>query len=477
MKFDFLNKPATGVTFLIFFIAAFAVRAGVFYYYIQHEQRYCQPDTPGYAAPGLALYKGMGMSMPNGQPVFWRTPGYPAFLAPFFSCSPTDSWHFDAHEEAYTYALWLQILWCSLLPILGYILAWIVTGSLLISYIVAAISIVHPGFVLASTFLLTDGPAQIFFVIFLICLLKNLSLVDRIKRPYLHLALAALALSAYTWMRPMGQFVAVAALLIFCFFPVSFKEKCKQALFFIVIFTLSISPWFIRNYNLTGKVFFCPLFGLYFNVFNAPKIRARVEHIPHELAWKKQCKEAEQEVVKEYQAYAVTGNPNVIVNEMICMKPAIPWMLNYPHYFVYDWVVEVCKTTFDLYSYQFVSLYNNTFKWDPLVEYIGDKFADTLYRKDLPWYIRLLAYFELFSEIWLWIGIFAGLVLLVRPDFRKKYLFLWIPCGLLMGAVLCQTGGFGYARLRLPIELLIIILGLVFWLSRKNGKPVRAMAK
>jgi len=284
-------------------------------------------------------------------------------------------------------------------------------------------------------------------------------------------------------MRPMGQFVALASLLVFCFFPISVKEKIKQALFFIVIFSLSISPWFIRNYQLTGKWFFCPLFGLYFNVFNAPKIRARVENIPHELAWKKQCQEAEQEVLKEYHQYAQTGNRQVVVNEMICMKPAIPWMVNYPHFFVYDWIVEVCKTTFDLYSYQFVSLYNNTFKWDPLVEYLGDKLRETLYGKDLPWYIRLIAYIEFLTEILLWIGIFAGLVLLAMPDFRKKYLLIWIPCGILMGAVLCQTGGFGYARLRLPIEPLIIILGLVFWLyvyhllSKKNGISLRTVAK
>ncbi len=487
MKYNFFDRPATAVTFFVFFLAAFIVRGGVFYCYIQHEERYCQPDTQSYTMPALAMHYGMGMVNPNGTPVFWRTPGYPAFLAPFYAWSYSNSWDFGAHEDAHKTALWVQILWCSLLPILLYLLAWVLTHSLLIAYSLAIIGIMHPGFILASTFLLTDGPAQLFFVIFLICIFSVIlanPMKSRIKSgmtqkgplaargepvepsgyyQYWYLAGAAAALSIYTWMRPMGQFIGVATLIVLCFSHFSVKEKIKQGLFFITLFALSLSPWFIRNYQLTGKIFFCPLFGLYFNVFNAPKIRARVEEIPHELAWRKQCQEAEREVYNEYQEYARTGNKKVIVNEMICMKPAVPWMVNYPHYFIYDWVIEVCKTTFDLYSYQLLALYNNCFKWDPLVEYLDEKLADTLYRKELPWPVRLGAYLELFLEILLWLGIFSGLCMLVNKKFREQFFSLWIPCGIMMGAVLCQTGGFGYARLRLPVEPLIILLGLVFW--------------
>lgn len=493
MKYNFFKHHATPLTFFAFFLAAFLLRAGTFYFYIQHEERYCQPDTESYTMPALAMHHGKGMYNPNGTPVFWRTPGYPAFLAPFYALSYSNSWEFFHHEDAHKTALWVQIFWCSLLPILLYLLAWLLTRSLIIAYTLAIIGIVHPGFILASTFLLTDGPAQIFFVIFLICLFRVIlanPLRSRIKSemthrdyPYLYLAGAALALSAYTWMRPMGQFVGIATLLVLCFSPFSLKEKIKQGLFFITLFALSLSPWFIRNYHITGKLFFCPLFGLYFNVFNAPKIRARVEQIPHELAWKKQCKEAEQQVYNEYQEYARTGNTMAIVNEMICMKPAVPWMVNYPHYFIYDWIIEVCKTTFDLYTYQILLLYNNCFKWDPLVEYLPEKLADVLYHKQLPLHVRFMAYIELLFEILLWLGIFSGLLMLFNNKFREQFFTLWLTCGIIMGAVLCQTGGFGYARLRLPVEPLIILLGLVFWYwfsqheRYTHGTPVRPLAK
>ncbi len=483
MKMFFAHKPASFKTFLMFFIAAFLVRAGIFYFYIQHQERYCQPDTQGYTVPALALYHGLGMSTPNGSPVFWRTPGYPIFLAPFFSLTHNTSWAFEHHESAYKAALWVQIIWCSLLPILLYLLAWYLTHSLAISYILAAIGVIHPGFVLASTFLLTDGPAQIFFVIFLICLAKALDSQARANSSYWHLAGAAVALSLYTWMRPMGQFVAIAALIILLFSSFSLQEKVKRSLFFLLAFSALIAPWFIRNHNLTGKIFFCPLFGLYFNVFNAPKIRARVENIPHELAWKKQCYEADQEILKERKKSALACDNKVIVNEMVCMRPAVPWMIHYPHYFIYDWIVEVIKTTFDLYSYQLVSLYHNTFKWDPLVEYLDAKLADTLYAKELPWYFRALAYLELIFSLFLWLGIFLSLGFLRDKEFRRKFFSLMFFCAVMIGAVVCQTGGFGYARLRLPIEPLIIIGGLVFWLwlytklSKKDGTLIRPVAK
>lgn len=277
MRCDFLlRKPASTATFFLFFIAAFLIRAGVFYFYIQHEERYCQPDTQSYTMPALTMYHGYGMVNPNNIPVFWRTPGYPAFLAPFYVFANSYSWEFSAHKNAHIVALWIQMLWCSLLPIVLYALAWILTKSLLIAYTLALVGVIHPGFILASTFLLTDGPAQIFFVMFLICLFVPLCSTLR-WNPYLCLAGAALALALYTWMRPMGQFVALAAIIVLFFSHFSLQDKIKQSLFFVLVFAALISPWFIRNYQLTGKVFFCPLFGLYFNVFNAPKIgRAHV---------------------------------------------------------------------------------------------------------------------------------------------------------------------------------------------------------
>jgi len=41
--------------------------------------------------------------------------------------------------------------------------------------------------------------------------------------------------------------------------------------------------------------------------------------------------------------------------------------------------------------------------------------------------------------------------------------YLWLKAGVMIAAVLGMTGGFGYARLRMPVEPLLVLLSLTFW--------------
>ena len=461
---NFLSKKPSPIVFLTMFLCALAVRALVFYTYVQHEERYCQSDSLGYHICAIDIARGNGMTDVTGKPHFWRTPGYPALLAPCYDLQQAPTYSLAAHEDSIIFVLWIQIIFCSLLPILFYFIGYFLTHSTLLGYILAFIGIIHPGSVLASAFLLTDGPGQVFFSLFLMCFFRNFRFPRSTQLPYLYLTVAALALSAYTWMRPMGQFVALGAAVIMLLAHYPWKENVKRTLYFLVIFFVSIMPWYVRNYNLTGKLFFCPLFGLYLNAFNAPKIKARVENIPLEQAHKALSLEAGYLNRDEIIKYAHDNSPYKVCHEQVCLRPAWPWITQYPGYFIYDWITEVTKTTFDLYSYQFVALHNNCFKWDPLIEYLPTKLAETLYTKPLPWYMRLIAYVELLFEVLVWLGIFVGLWLVMySKKFRQSYANLWIPCGMMIGAAVVQTGGFGYARLRLPIEPLICLLGIMFW--------------
>jgi hypothetical protein len=105
--------------------------------------------------------------------------------------------------------------------------------------------------------------------------------------------------------------------------------------------------------------------------------------------------------------------------------------------------------------------------------------------------MRLLCWFELLFSFLIWIGLIGGLWLfLLAPLIQKNnpikhnITALWIKCGLLIGGFLLQTGGFGYARLRMPIEPLMIILSLTFWYwllkhrlkDKLNEAPLCAMA-
>lgn len=445
---------------IIMTIAALLIRAAVFHWYIQHEERYNQPDSPGYHFAALCIAHGYGMHrLDNKMPIFWRTPGYPVYLAQFIKNNPPKNGSFEACTTAHKKSIWMQILLTTFVPFFVFLLGFVLTQSFKIGLIVGWISTFHLGFILASTFLLTDALAQLFFVLFLICLFTALRRSDSAW----YIIGAAVSLSIYTWMRPMGQFVAIAALILLAARAINWRKRIGHLLLFLVLFGASIAPWFVRNYRLTGYWTFCPLFGLYFNVFNAPKILARIKNCKLEEAHAQLTQDAGKLTYKRMLELHQQKSPYVVCGEMVCLQTALPLLFAHPFYFIYDWCVEVTKTTFDLYSSQLVTLANNCFKWDPIVEFLDEKLKDCLYKKTLPLGMRIIAWIELIFELLLWIGIICGIYIFVLKKRIPNYASLWVSCLFMIGAVVLQTGGFGYARLRLPIEPLIIILGITFW--------------
>ncbi|MGC2310767.1 MAG: hypothetical protein WA432_04060 [Candidatus Babeliaceae bacterium] len=457
---------------LLLVLTAFLVRSATFYFYVQHNERYCQADSPDYHICTLCMHNGFGMFRPDLQrPIFWRTPGYPWYLQQFYKQHCITSTQFNAAQAAQKSALWMQIMLCSLLPLLLFWLAFILTHSYPVAWLTSLISLIHLGFVLAPCYLLTDGLAMLFFVVFLIFYYRGFTLFyeKRNNNKLYNFIVAAFALALYTWMRPMGQFVALIATLIVLGAHEKWRTKLIKSALFLILFFASIFPWFVRNYQLTGKWFFCPLFGLYFNVFNAPKILARAENIPLKEAHRQLTQQAGVHTAHVKQEYQQMGKKQYVCGEMVCLETAWPLIKAHPWYFMYDWCVEVCKTTFDLYASQLVAFAKNCFKWDPLVEYLPEKIADCLYQAPLNWFMRFIAWLEFIFSLIVWAGIFGGVChFLLKPLFSRKYHWssktaLWLKTGILIGCVVFQTGGFGYARLRLPIEPLMIILGITFW--------------
>jgi len=71
------------------------------------------------------------------------------------------------------------------------------------------------------------------------------------------------------------------------------------------------------------------------------------------------------------------------------------------------WMKEVFKTSFDLYAYQFVTITNNTFMYDPLEEFLNEKLKLTLYTQPMPYTFRIIAWLELLFLILQWFGIIS----------------------------------------------------------------------
>ncbi|MDR3551132.1 MAG: phospholipid carrier-dependent glycosyltransferase [Candidatus Babeliales bacterium] len=477
-----LSHRPTWKNLLLLFFVAFAVRAGTFFFYVQHEERYRQADSNDYHVGALTMGLGAGMvKIHNGQPVFWRTPGYPLYLSLFYRYFGIKTADFAGNMPAQKAALWVQILLCSLIPLILFFLALSLTGSLPIAWITSWISAVHLGLILASSFLLTEGLTLIFFYLFLLFFYKSFTCYGESHKSghwVWYIAGSALSLGIATWIRPMGQFVAiVCALIIALLGKDGWKLKSKKIFLFLLIFFGSIAPWYVRNYKLTGKPFFCPMFGLYLNSFVAPKILRSLYGVPFQKGWKHLQEAAQTKAIAQMPIAQASGK--YLVLEDISGEVAWPIVLAHPWYAFTAWMPEVIKSTFDLYSTQLTAFANNCWKWDPLEEFLPEKLAECLYSKPMPITMRLIAWFELLCSLALWISLLIGAWRFVLSPLFHRFKVapsiqataaLWVKTGLLIGAVLFMTGGFGYARLRLPIEPLMIILALTVWFPIKT-KP------
>lgn len=455
--------------FLALFIAAFALRSATFHFLIAPHNYYKQPDTNDYHHAALCLSYGYGMTNPQTrEPLFWRTPGYPLYLSYFYTVfgELTGKGEFEAYTKPQHASIWVQIILCSIIPIIIFLLAMQLTANAWIAWIASIISVIHVGFIIASTHILTDGLASVFFYLFLLFLFKAMA---NAARTSIYITLLAVAsLSIYTWMRPMGEIVgwASALLILFCAAG-DYKQRLLKTGIFAGTFFATLLPWYIRNFKLTGRWFFCPTIGPYFTCFSAPKIISRI-HNSSLLDAHKYCQLLAGQAVSTARRSLSLGQH---ISPLACTTAIVPILWQNPGWFLYDWIVEVIKTLFDLYSYQFVAMVTDTYWYDPIQEFLGEKVAACLYAQPLPIFMRSIAVTELVYAILLWIGLFAGAWhFMFRPFFMKhkddaslKNQITWWAASILIGVSVGLSGGFGYARLRLPAEPLMIILSLMWW--------------
>ncbi len=470
------DKSITKQYLFLLFITALAVRALTFYGYIAPTNFYKQADSIDYHNGALCIKHGFGMHRPDtGAPIFWRTPGYPLYLSIFYSIFGSKDFTFDGASTAQKASIWFQIFLSAFVPILLLFLALALTQSSWIAKITAWTSVFHLGLVLASTHLLTEAISIIPFYLFLFYFYQSFSAIfeqTHEHRWIKNLIIAAIMLALYAWFRPMGQFVAIlSALIIMLFAQDNWKLKLKKSALLLLTFFACISPWYIRNYQLTGSWFFCPMFGAYLNSFCAPRIKAEVDGVELINAWRQLGTRAE--LTYRQQAPLLRKVGLALPKEFVCGQIAWPIFLAHPWLALYDWIREVLKTTFDLYSSQLVACVKKCCHYDPMIEYLSEKIQDCLYKTPMPWPMRIVVFFELIYMLLLWTGLFGGLWLfMIIPLIRgfnvsntlKEQFGFWIKITPMIAGVLFMTGGFGYARLRLPIEPLMIILSLTFWL-------------
>lgn len=459
---------------LLFFVALL-VRVCAFFFYVQHEERYHQADSMDYHNGAFCLSYCGQMSRPdNHEPFFWRTPGYPLYLAFFYHASLAQGTSFKAYASEQKRAIWWQLILNSFIPLILLFLALLLTGSLAVAWITAWISVFHLGLVLSSTFLLSEGLGLPFFYLFFLCFYAAFfAQVSSRKRAFLFVV-AGLLLGIFTWIRPMGEAVVfVCSLLMLLFLRVSWRSRFLAILLFVVTFFATISGWYIRNHNLTGHWFFWSGSGPVLCAFTGPKVLRTVEGVPLDTGVKFFCRLACEET--ELRRQVLQGTGKYISRERVCLDIALPFILAHPWLSMYEWIKEVIKTAFDPYASQLVAFAANKFTYDEIEEFLPQKIAACLYQQAMPWPMRLLCWLDFLFMMLMWIGVIAGCWSFVIRRWRMcgtdRYCRIWLTTLPLCCAIIGLTGGFGYARLRLPVEPLLIIMALLWWdwLFTKGG--------
>ncbi len=472
---------------LCLFLIAILIRSLVFAFYIAPHEFYLQPDSRDYHYCACSLAAGHGMAHPdNLYPTFWRTPGYPLYLTIFYRIFGVQSLDFLKNKKQLEASIWVQILLCSLLPVLLFFLALHLTASSLLAWCVAWISVFHLGFVLATNYILSDALASLLLMIFFLFFYRITRFIGEPRMRGIHynasvmnICGAAFFLGLYTWLRPNGQFTVFVAAGMLLLTALSWKVKMRTVFLFLLTFFIVIGGWYIRNYRLTGHWFFCPMTGAYVQTFCAPKIVRSLTGRPLIECMNYVLQHVGAALKQEYQRVK-TETPHLYLSrELVCGKVAWPIIFAHPFYFVRDWIKEVLKTTFDPYASQLVAFANNTYSYDPPEEFLFEKLYLCLFGQPMPIFSRLLCWIDFLFLVWVWIGLLGGLWLfLIKPLFRREisnelrfYRALWLKTGIFVGGLVVLTGGFGYARLRMPVEPLVLIMTLTWWLRFLDKKP------
>ena len=235
------------------------------------------------------------------------------------------------------------------------------------------------------------------------------------------------------------------------------REKIKATGFLFLGWVSVVGWWLVRNYMLTGFLFFHTLPGLHFLQYPAvhaimgyPNFgdTAYFETKKKVLAeWQDLVKEqelAEQRTLNEYERYAVAE------------QLAVSHLKQRPLVAIKNGITQMVRSCCTLYSSLLLYVPAGTVYekdaslWFKIKLYISPKTHE-------PW-IAWLVYWEVLYFFFMLVGL---LVFFIELLWNKTYRILALKVFLIIGLFIFITFGYGCARLRLPIEPILMILALL----------------
>lgn len=325
--------------FLLFvFILAFMVRATVFSFLLSKEC-YLDFDSAKYQEVASQIYNGSGIVNSDGTSHFYRVPGYSLFLACCYKI-------FGKDDVA---ALWVQVLLAAFIPVLIFMLSLLLfPGHTMLAKTASLITVFNVGYIIFAGFLMTES---LFCLFFLSCLLLFFS--------GNYLFLSGLLLGIASMMRPVGHYLVVVLSAFLLVQAGGALIRAKKTLLFVVGWLAVVGWWLLRNWLLTGYLFFHTLPGQHFMFFSAVSLDMQMNQTSYEQSYEKlfnkvwPTKIRQKEKQKDRFLYEIERCN-------IGQRIALQYYIKAPFLAIKRSVVQIIKTVVSPYC---LFLFQNGSKW------------------------------------------------------------------------------------------------------------------
>ncbi len=434
------------------FILAFVIRAAVFIGYLGKNENYWQVDSQTYHLVAQQVAQGNGLVSADGSPHFYRLPGYPVFLGFFYYLFGVDT----------KKVLWPQIVVASAIPILVFLLSMILfPGALIIAKCASLWTVFHLGFILFAGFFMTESLFIFLFLLFLIFFFSG---------RYLFWAGTFLGLASL--FRPVGHYLLVLAGIMLIFSHDWLRHKIIKFATLAGAWLIPVSFWLIRNFVLTGYLFFHTLPGGHFLYLSAARVAMHTQNCSYQEARQHLHDEVHQNLAKKE---AELGRPLFEIESCnVHEQLAIKYFKQSPLIALKNWCTDMFRTMFSLHSAELLYLDagHKTIDYFKKERSGWNMFERYLFPQTESSLLRVIVWSEIFLFILMLIGFLGYMIraLLCALRGKRESLVNLGKCLPFIALFIVIALSGGYARMRLPIEPLAIILSMAGWFGLKKSR-------
>ncbi|MBN1549181.1 hypothetical protein JW872_00810 [Candidatus Babeliales bacterium] len=270
--------------------------------------------------------------------------------------------------------------------------------------------------------------------------------------------------------RPVGQYLIIVACLLLLFSWNHWKEVLKRIAVFCSGWVVVVAPWLIRNWLLTGYIFFHTLGGGHFLTLSAARVVMQERQCTYEESLAALRRELDNKVITQQN----TLNRPLQEIEVCCCgeQLSVEYFKRYPLTSIKLWIHDLTKTVLGLYSSELLYLASGKQHEDFFTKdrTLLSCFIRYLHPKTHPWSLKIIIWLETLLYLLILVGLFLqflGIIIHLISSYRfPPIVSPWFRTMPFIAALILLAFVCGYARLRVPVEPLLIILACAYWDAR-----------